>query len=127
MRPVSTEVTVTIPARPEFVRLLRAVVASVGARLDLTYDRIDDLRMVVDEASAQLLQLPSRSLTMRVTPGERMVITVLTDAPANGEWPPGDLEESLAWRVLSGLADEVRFEVTGDGPAVRIEMAAMAP
>ena len=119
---MSADVTVTIPARPDFVRLLRAVVGSVGARLDLTYDRIDDLRMVVDEASAQLLRLPSRSLTMRVTPGERMVITVRTDAPANGAWPPADLEDSLAWRVLSGLADDVRFELTDGGPAVRIEM-----
>jgi serine/threonine-protein kinase RsbW len=124
---VSADVTVTIPARPDFVRLLRAVVASVGARLDLTYDRIDDLRMVVDEASAQLLRLPSRSLTMRVTPGQRMVITVLTDASPNGSWPPADLEDSLAWRVLSGLADDVRFEVTADGPAVRIEMETRAP
>lgn len=121
------DVTVTIPARPDFVRLLRAVVASVGARLDLTYDRIHDLRMVVDEASAQLLRLPSQSLTMRVTPGERMVITVLADASPNGSWPPGDLEDSLAWRVLSGLADDVRFEVSGDGPAVRIEMETKAP
>jgi serine/threonine-protein kinase RsbW len=124
---VSADVTVTIPARPDFVRLLRAVVASVGARLDLTYDRIDDLRMVVDEASAQLLRVPSRSLTMRVSPGERMVIMVLTDASPNGAWPPADLEQSLAWRVLSGLADDVRFELTGDGPAVRIEMETRAP
>jgi serine/threonine-protein kinase RsbW len=124
---VSADVTVTIPARPDFVRLLRAVVASVGARLDLTYDRIDDLRMVVDEASAQLLRLPSQSLMMRVTPGDRMVITVLADVSPNGSWPPGDLEDSLAWRVLSGLADDVRFEVTGDGPAVRIEMETRAP
>ena len=119
---MSADVTVTVPARPDFVRLLRAVVASVGARLDLTYDRIDDLRMVVDEASAQLLQLPSRNLTMRVTPGERVVILVLTDAAPNGAWPPGDLEESLAWKVLSGLADDVRFEIAEGGPVVRIEM-----
>ncbi len=124
---MSADVTVTIPARADFVRLLRAVVASVGARLDLTYDRIDDLRMVVDEASAQLLRVPSATLTMRVTPGDRMVITVLTDAPANGAWPPADLEESLAWRVLSGLADDVRFDVTDQGPAVRIEMDTQAP
>ncbi len=124
---MSADVTVTIPARPDFVRLLRAVVASVGARLDLTYDRIDDLRMVVDEASAQLLRLPCQFLTMRVTPGERMVITVLADASPNGSWPPGDIEDSLAWRVLSGLADEVRFEVSEDGPAVRIEMETKGP
>jgi serine/threonine-protein kinase RsbW len=119
---LSAEVTVTIPARPDFVRLLRAVVASVGARLDLTYDRIDDLRMVVDEASAQLLRVPSQTLTMTVTPEDRMVILVHTDGSANGSWPPAELEETLGWRVLSGLADDVRFEQTQEGPGVRIEM-----
>jgi hypothetical protein len=59
---------------------------------------------------------------MRVTPEERMVILVTSDAPPDGAWPAADLEESLAWRVLSGLADEVRFELTEHGPSVRIEM-----
>jgi serine/threonine-protein kinase RsbW len=119
---LSADVIITIPARPDFVRLLRAVIASVAARLDLTYDRIDDLRMVVDEASAQVLRLPAQTLTMRVTPGERMVILVGSDASPNGAWPPPELEESLAWRVLSGLADDVRFELTDGRPLVRIEM-----
>ncbi|MGH2710403.1 MAG: ATP-binding protein [Actinomycetota bacterium] len=119
---MTTDVTLTIPARPDLVRLLRAVVASVGAQLDLTYDRIDDLRMVVDEASATLLRLPAQTLTMRVTPGENLVILVGSDAEANGAWPPPDVEGTLAWRVLSGLADQVSFEQTDTGPGVRIEM-----
>lgn len=122
--PVSPDVCVTIPARPDFVRLLRAVAASVGARLDLTYDRIDDLRMVVDEASAQVLRLPARTLTMRVTPGEAVVIRIHTDASSDGSWPPPALEETLAWRVLSGLARDVRFELDDGRPSVRIEMDA---
>ena len=117
-----TDVTLSIPAKPDFVRLLRAVVASVGAQLDLTYDRIDDLRMVVDEASAQLLSLPAETLTMRLEPGERLVILVESDADPDGSWPPPNVEETLAWRVLSGLADEVSFERTDRGPGVRIEM-----
>ncbi len=124
---MSGDVVISVPARPDFVRLLRAVVASVGARQDLTYDRIHDLRMVVDEASAQLLQVPASTLTMRVTPGERLVILVHTDGAPNGAWPPASLEDSLAWRVLSGLADDVRYEAAGDGPAVRIEITGAAP
>jgi serine/threonine-protein kinase RsbW len=119
---VSADITITIPARPDFVRLLRGVIASIAARLDLTYDRIDDLRMVVDEASAQVLRFPAQTLTMRVTPGERMVILVESDASPDGSWPPPELEESLAWRVLSGLADDVRFETADGRPLVRIEM-----
>lgn len=119
---MSADVTVSVPARPDFVRLLRAVVASVGARFDLTYDRIDDLRMVVDEASAQLLSVPAETLTMTVRPGDRMVIVVRTDGKVNGAWPAPRAEETLAWRVLTGLADEVSFEQSDGGPAVRIEM-----
>lgn len=123
---MSPDVCVTIPARPDFVRLLRAVVASVGARLDLTYDRIDDLRMVVDEASAQVLRLPARTLTLRVTPGERIVILVHTDAAGDGSWPPAALADTLAWRVLSGLASDVRFELDDGRPSVWIAMDAGA-
>ena len=121
-----TDVTVTVPARPDFVRLLRTVVASVGARLDLPYDRIDDLRIAVDEACAQLLATPSQTITMRVTPdASRIVVLVCSDATLDTDgWPPPDVEESLAWRILAGLADEVRFELRPEGPAVRVEVAA---
>ena len=120
---MSAEVSVTVPARADFVRLLRGVAASVGARMDLTFDRIDDLRIAVDEACAQLLDTQASSLTMRVRPGEDGVsVDVCADGDAAAVWPPEDVEESLAWRVLSGIADEVRFERTDDGPVVRIRM-----
>ena len=124
-----SDVTVTVPARPDFVRLLRAVVSGIGARLDLTYDRIDDLRIAVDEACAQLLATAGTTMTMRVTPDDsRVVVFVSSDAPiADGSWPPPDVEESLAWRILAGLADEVRFELSDDGPAVRVVVEAPAP
>ncbi len=121
-----TDVTVTVPARPDFVRLLRTVVSSVGARLDLTYDRIDDLRIAVDEACAQLLAISSGTITMQVTPeGDRIKVFVSSDASvaAHG-WPPPNVEDSLAWRILAGLADDVRFELTDQGPAVRVEVEA---
>jgi serine/threonine-protein kinase RsbW len=121
-----TDVTVTVPARPDFVRLLRTVVASVGARLDLTYDRIDDLRIAVDEACAQLLAIPSKTMTMRVTPErDRIKVLVCSDAAVGTDgWPPSNVEDSLAWRILSGLADAVRFELSDVGPAVRVEVEA---
>ncbi len=121
-----TDVTVTVPARPDFVRLLRTVVSSVGARLDLTYDRIDDLRIAVDEACAQLLAISSRTMTMQVTPdGDRIKVFVCSDASVSADdWPPPKVEDSLAWRILAGLADDVRFELSDQGPAVRVEVEA---
>ncbi len=120
---VSPEVRVSVPARPGFVRVLRAVVASLGARLDLTYDRIDDLRIAVDEACAQLLSLDAATITMRLSAGDaRLVVLVGADAAAPDAWPPPQVEDSLAWRVLSAVTDDLRFEMTEAGPTVRVEM-----
>ena len=98
--------------------------ATVAARLDFTYDRIQDLGLAVDEAFGQLLLIPdtARTLTVRLTPSEgRVVAYACTDAkPGPDAWPPPEVESSLAWRVLSGLADQADFLLDEDGPAIRV-------
>jgi hypothetical protein len=114
-------VTVTIPARADLVHVFRTVVAAVAARLDFPYDALDDLRMVVDEASSALLAIrsPADRLTLRLTTGDgQLEILVCSDASAE-YWPGPDVERSLAWKVLEALTDEARFETTPEGPAVR--------
>lgn len=121
---MSPEVTVSVPARPDYVRVLRAVAASFAARLDFTYDRIEDLKLGVSEACATLLALPwpAAILVLRLaTDDGRVVALVCTDADSGESgWPPPVVEGSLAWQVLAGLADEAVFEMSEDGPAVRI-------
>ena len=116
-------VTVTVPARADFVHVLRTVVAAVAARLDLPYDALDDLRIVVDEASSALLGIRSSAqttLTVQLTPREEeLELLVCTDA-AGASWPGPEVERSLAWKVLGALTDEARFESRPDGPAVRV-------
>jgi serine/threonine-protein kinase RsbW len=119
---VPPAVKVVVPAKPDYVRVLRAVSASLAARIDFTYDRIQDLQLAVTEACATLLNLPSAAdvMVMRVSELDgRVSVTVCTNATST--WPPPDVEETLAWRVLSGLTDQAAFEMVEDGPAVRIE------
>jgi serine/threonine-protein kinase RsbW len=127
---VDADVVATVPARPEYVLVLRAVARAVAARFDFTYDRIEDLHLVVDEACAALLSVPAEatSLTMLLSPGDRSVaVYVSSDAEVDAqEWPPPQMEKSLAWRVLSGLADEATFELTADGPLVRVAFKGIA-
>lgn len=121
--PVDSDVIVTVPSQAAFVHVLRSVAASVAARTDLPVDDIDDLRMAIDEASSQLLLLrPSAAtLTLRLHVIEGGVETVVSvDGPAPAGWPPGALRESLAWNVLSGLSDELSFELVAGAPAIRV-------
>jgi serine/threonine-protein kinase RsbW len=118
-----TEVVVTAPARPEMVHVLRAVASSLAARLDFPYDDIDDLRISIDEACAQLLAVggraPTFTLRLTATAGGIQALVELNGGDA-GRWPPDDLEDTLTWKVLSGLSDDVSFESRPDGPAIRV-------
>lgn len=117
-----SDVVVSVPARPDFVHVLRSVTASVAARINLPYDDIDDLRLAVDEASAQLLVVASEgsALTLRIIPTEDFLELVVAINATRVDWPPPEAEESLAWRLMSALADEARFERSDHGPALRL-------
>ena len=49
------EVRLRVPAHGAFLSLIRTTSAAVAARLELTIDEIEDLRIAVDEAAAILL------------------------------------------------------------------------
>lgn len=121
--PVDSDVVVTVPSQAAFVHVLRSVAASVAADIDLPVDDIDDLRMAIDEASSQLLMLGASAVTLTlrlrsIDGGVEAVVSVDGSAPAG--WPPPTLHDSLAWNVLSGLSDELSFELPDGTPAIRV-------
>ena len=118
-------VLITVPARPEFLHVVRTVVGSVAARNDLTIDAIEDLRIAVDEACAQLLIARGTELTVRLEPtsvGVQATCSTNADVP---RWPPDGVEHSLASQVLQGLADNVAWERMDGAPAVRVAKRAV--
>jgi serine/threonine-protein kinase RsbW len=116
----SEAVRVTVPARAEFLHVVRTVIGSVAARHDLTIDAIEDLRIAVDEACAQLLATRGTAITVEIRPGDGAVETVCETDAAVGVWPPEGIEHTLAAQVLRGLTDSVVWELTASGPSVRI-------
>lgn len=115
------DVSLNLPARPEFLHVVRAVVSGVGARQGLSYDAINDLCLATSEAAAYLLGLSAsegRRLRVRMRAEGEIEVLVTTDAPAT-TWPPA-AQRTLAWRVLAGLVDEVSFVVQDGGPAIRL-------
>jgi hypothetical protein len=47
-------VSITIPASPEYLRVVRLIAAGLAARLGFTLDEIEDLKIGVDELAAYL-------------------------------------------------------------------------
>ncbi len=100
-------VIVVVPANGTYLAVLRTATAGIAARLQMTLDEIEDLRIAVDEACGILLPLASRDsdVTCRfsVTPG---ALTIDVSVPATGTSKlPGD--QSFSWQVLTALAGEV--------------------
>jgi anti-sigma regulatory factor (Ser/Thr protein kinase) len=115
-------VTLTVPARPEAVRIIRAVTRTWANTVGFVLDEIEELCLAVDEAFAGLIAtrpLPNY-VVVRIRSDENVVdITAIRDTDAE-LWPPISAQTALVRRVLSTLIDEVTFERTDEGPAIRM-------
>jgi anti-sigma regulatory factor (Ser/Thr protein kinase) len=125
------DVSLSVPAKPDFLHVVRAVVSGVGARQGLTYDAINELCLAASEAAAYLLGLTPADgeaqggrLTVRVRAESDIDVTVMTDASVP-TWPP-PAQRTLAWRILAGLVDDVSFVVEEGCPAIRLVLSGPA-
>jgi serine/threonine-protein kinase RsbW len=105
-------ITVTVPPDPEFLHILRQLTGGVAARLRLTIDDIEDLKLAVDEAASSMLtRLPASSEIKLVleTDDATLRASVSSDAPTE-VWPTAALLDSLSWKVITGLVGEASAE-----------------
>jgi serine/threonine-protein kinase RsbW len=118
---VSSEIRLSVPARADFVHVLRSVAASVAAGLDFSFDDIEDLRLAVDEACAYLLSLQedSTSLTLTIV-SEAGTIDVLASVDGQpARTKPTGLQATVVWHLLGALTSEARFEEIEGHPGIR--------
>jgi hypothetical protein len=126
------DVSLSVPAKPDFLHVVRAVVSGVGARQGLSYDAINELCLAASEAAAYLLGLTPADgdagrggrLSVRVRAESDIDVTVMTDAVVP-TWPP-PAQRTLAWRILAGLVDDVSFVVEEGCPAIRLVLSGPA-
>jgi serine/threonine-protein kinase RsbW len=123
-----SEIRLSVPARADYVHVLRSVTASVAAKLDFSFDDIEDLRLAVDEACAYLLGLQEdpTSLSLTITPSGGAVDVL---ASVDGEEAAGrgqGLQATMVWHLLGALTDEARFEESGGHPGIRFTKSAPA-
>lgn len=110
-------VELAVPALASFLPVVRAATAGLAARLSLTFDEIEDLRIAVDEACAIVLALPGPrpvTLTCRYQVlADGLVVRVSIPVDPTAALPA---ERSFAWHVLTTHATDVRHAID-DGQA----------
>lgn len=100
-------VSISIPASPAYIAVVRLVAAGLASRVGFTIDEIEDLKIGVDELSAYLTGAQGREGTLQVRfqiDGPRIEI-LGTGQLAPGQKVRTDLTE-FSQMILSTVADE---------------------
>jgi anti-sigma regulatory factor (Ser/Thr protein kinase) len=116
------EVRLTVPARPEFLRLARVTAAGLASRLGFSFDEVEDLRLAIDELCYGMTGAEGREGTVQV----RYVLgadQLIIEGSARIPGPPGverlELSE-LSEVILTALVDEHEFADGSEGPRFRL-------
>ena len=109
------EVRLVVPAKPEFLGLVRVTVAGLASRLGFTFDQIEDLRLAIDEMCFGLTGTKGRDGTL----GVRFVLsdeglTVHGEGHFAVQGTPGLSE--LSEIILGALVDEHSMTNEAFGP-----------
>lgn len=107
-----------VPADPAYLAIIRTATAGLAARLDLTLDEIEDLRIAVDEACALLLEHQPHS-------GQDLDATFTLHSNALDVLVTGPTRSlprrtSFAWSVLEALVGQVETGSTVEGSWIRL-------
>jgi serine/threonine-protein kinase RsbW len=115
-------VRVAVPARADMLHLLRSVAASVGARMSMPLDDVEELKIAVDEAATLMLdrsggKLNSLELDLTLADGSLRVELRLepAEAPADADASDAELLASWPWRVIAGMTEEASIERSETG------------
>ena len=118
------DVRLSVPAAPEYLRLVRLTAAGLASRLGFTFDEVEDLRIAVDELCFHLLgdaddEIPSgdpRTMDLVYSAGPDF-ITIRGSTGLSGAVPePSDLSE----QILDALVDE--HDVSGSNGLVTFRL-----
>lgn len=112
-------VELKVPAQQNMMLVLRLTTAGVVARTGLTVDRMDDVKMAVEEACNCLMDgenPPSRIALRFEDKGEALLISVCGDCDCGGSIIEED-EAGIVRCILESLVDgvDVRMHENGIG------------
>jgi len=122
-------IRVTVPPTADVLHLLRTVTASIGARMMMSLDDVEELRIAVDEAASILLDradppegvlelvltCDDRSLRASVSIGE---LPTIADDEVRASWP---------WRVITAITDDANLLRADGTMTITFEKSAPGP
>ncbi len=116
----SHEILLTVPAMPEFLRVVRVTASGLSSRLGFSIDDVDDLRQALDELCFTLIGKGSHDATLNLRyeiSDETLAIFGATGIPGTTVTNDGadDSLGELSRQILSALVDDHKVWHDGEG------------
>ncbi|MGL6279101.1 MAG: ATP-binding protein [Gaiella sp.] len=111
-RDAHDQITLEVPASEEYLPVARLVLGGVGARSELSVDRVDDLGLALDELGRHVVTGPTLELDV-VVASTGLLVTV-------GSFAQDPLEDPMTRRVVGALSDECSVSHGPTGRQVRL-------
>ena len=111
-----TLMTLTIPAKPEWILVLRMAVSGVAALYDLPLDVMDDLKTAMDESGELLLHQDYcvEALKLSCDADEGGLSMCLSATPCGAASARDKPDPEIARMIIETLVREVDFDRKGD-------------
>jgi serine/threonine-protein kinase RsbW len=108
---VSSTIRLTVPASPAWVVLARTTATACCARLDFDVDRLEDVRLAVDEVATLLIAqaVAGSELACAFTSHDDGRLDIALRARSTAGTLPDTA--TFAWAVLTALVDDVTATV----------------
>ncbi len=115
---MSSPIRLRIPASSAWVVLARTTATACCARLDFDVDRLEDVRLAVDEVVGLLIgqAVAGTDIECVFTPYDDGRLDITVTATSDGGTLPAS--DSFGWAVLTALVDDVTATV--DATAVTV-------
>ena len=117
-------VDLTVPARAEFVRLVRLVMAGIGNSLAFNVEEIDDLKMAVSEAYNMFHPSEAHPIHIRteIRPGQLAVEVRQRYSEGLLRFFAMDnsVEKGIGIVLMKHLMDEVEYKTDATGMQIRL-------
>src|SRR3954468_11752786 len=129
----TTDVKLTLPARPENVSVIRHVLGAFAEALRLPDDLVEDLRLAVTEACTNVVRhaYPSEvpgPVEVSIVPSEDQVSVVVADFGRGIGSSSDTTGPGLGLPLIAAIADEVELQpVPGGGSRVAMTFARHRP
>jgi serine/threonine-protein kinase RsbW len=106
-------VSVTIPASPKYLQVVRLIAAGLASRLKFTIDDIEDLKIGVDELATYLIGTEGQAGSLHI---EFAIVGNRIEISGTGPLEPGQTRTTLtefSKQILDTVADEAALLMDG--------------